>query len=59
MRSSDGSVRDALSLLDQAISISNNDIKEESVKTMLGLSDKSKVWDLFDSLMEGRFFKSY
>ena len=53
VRSSDGSVRDALSLLDQAISISNNDIKEESVKTMLGLSDKSKVWDLFDSLMEG------
>ena len=53
VRSSDGSVRDALSLLDQAISIGNNDIKEESVKTMLGLSDKSKVWDLFDSLMEG------
>ena len=53
VRSSDGSVRDALSLLDQAISISNHDIKEESVKTMLGLSDKSKVWDLFDSLMEG------
>ena len=52
-RSSDGSVRDALSLLDQAISISNNNIKEDSVKTMLGLSDKSKVWDLFDSLMEG------
>ncbi len=53
VRSSDGSVRDALSLLDQAISISKHDIKEESVKTMLGLSDKSKVWDLFDSLMEG------
>lgn len=57
VRSSDGSVRDALSLLDQAISISNNDIKEESVKTMLGLSDKSKVWDLFDSLMEGDSLK--
>jgi DNA polymerase-3 subunit gamma/tau len=57
VRSSDGSVRDALSLLDQAISLSNNDIKEESVKTMLGLSDKSKVWDLFDSLMEGDSLK--
>jgi DNA polymerase III subunit gamma/tau len=57
VRSSDGSVRDALSLLDQAISISNSDIKEESVKTMLGLSDKSKVWDLFDSLMEGDSLK--
>ena len=57
VRSSDGSVRDALSLLDQAISLSNNDIKEESVKIMLGLSDKSKVWDLFDSLMEGNSLK--
>ena len=57
VRSSDGSVRDALSILDQAISLSNNDIKEESVKIMLGLSDKSKVWDLFDSLMEGNALK--
>jgi len=57
VRSSDGSVRDALSLLDQAISLSNNDIKEKSVITMLGLSDKSKVWDLFDSLMEGNSLK--
>ena len=57
VRSSDGSVRDALSLLDQAISLSSNDIKEGSVKTMLGLSDKSKVWDLFDSLMEGNSLK--
>jgi len=57
VRSSDGSVRDALSLLDQAISLSSNDIKEELVKTMLGLSDKSKVWDLFDSLMEGNSLK--
>lgn len=56
-RSSEGSVRDSLSLLDQAISISNNDIKEEHVKSMLGLSDKSKVWDLFDSLMEGDSLK--
>ena len=52
-RSSEGSVRDSLSLLDQAISIGKNDIKAEDVTVMLGLSDKSKVWDLFDSLMEG------
>ncbi len=57
VRSSDGSVRDALSLLDQAISLSSDNIKEESVKIMLGLSDKSKVWDLFDSLMEGNSLK--
>ena len=52
-RSSEGSVRDSLSLLDQAISISNSNIKAEDIKSMLGLSDKAKVWDLFDSLMEG------
>tara|TARA_B100001996_G_scaffold252385_1_gene195871 strand:- start:29 stop:940 length:912 start_codon:yes stop_codon:yes gene_type:complete len=52
-RSSEGSVRDSLSLLDQAISISKNDIKANDVRSMLGMSDKSKIWDLFDSLMEG------
>jgi len=52
-RYSDGSVRDALSLLDQAISIGKNEITEKSVKEMLGLSDKSKIWDLFDNLMSG------
>ncbi len=52
-RSSEGSVRDSLSLLDQAISISKNNIKASDVKSMLGLSDKSKLWDLFDALMEG------
>ena len=52
-RSSEGSVRDSLSLLDQAISIGKSNIKAEDVKSMLGLSDKSKLWDLFDSLMEG------
>ena len=52
-RYSDGSVRDALSLLDQAISIGKNEITEKNVKEMLGLSDKSKIWDLFDDLMSG------
>ena len=56
-RSSEGSVRDSLSLLDQAISISKKDIKAEDIKSMLGLSDKSKLWDLFDSLMEGEPLK--
>ena len=53
-RYSDGSVRDALSLLDQAISIGKNEITEKNVKEMLGLSDKSKIWDLFDDLMSGK-----
>ena len=34
-RSSEGSVRDSLSLLDQAISIGKNDIKAEDVKVII------------------------
>ena len=52
-RYSDGSVRDSLSLLDQAISMNNGDINEESIEIMLGLSDKSVVWNLFDKLIQG------
>ena len=52
-RYSDGSVRDSLSLLDQAISMSSSGITEDTVKVMLGLSDKSVVWDLFDNIIKG------
>lgn len=52
-RYSDGSVRDSLSLLDQAISMSNTGITLETINNMLGLSDKSIVWDLFDKLIQG------
>ena len=52
-RYSDGSVRDSLSLLDQAISMNNGEINEGTIKAMLGLSDKSVVWDLFDKLLQG------
>ncbi len=52
-RYSDGSVRDSLSLLDQAINMSTSSITEETTKIMLGLSDKSVVWNLFDNLIKG------
>ena len=42
----DGSVRDALSLLDQAISYGNGELKDEEVKTMLGTASRTQVANL-------------
>ena len=39
----DGSVRDALSLLDQAISYGNGALKDKEVKTMLGTASRTQV----------------
>ena len=52
-RAAEGSVRDSLSLLDQAISHSAGSIRAEDVRQMLGLVDRSRVIDLFDALMHG------
>ena len=42
----DGSVRDALSLLDQAISYGNGALKDKEVKTMLGTASRAQVANL-------------
>ena len=52
-RASEGSVRDALSLLDQAIAHGEGDVKAEAVRGMLGLADRGGVLDLFDAVMRG------
>ncbi len=52
-RAADGSARDGLSLLDQAISRAPQNITEEQVRAMLGLADRSITFDLFDVLMKG------
>ena len=52
-RAADGSARDGLSLLDQAIVLSNGDIKTDVVKKMLGLADRSQTLALFDKLVNG------
>ncbi|MEE8559878.1 MAG: DNA polymerase III subunit gamma/tau [Alphaproteobacteria bacterium] len=57
-RAADGSVRDGLSLLDQAIADgagteAGAGITEEKVRGMLGLADRTKVFDLFDAVMKG------
>jgi DNA polymerase-3 subunit gamma/tau len=52
-RAADGSVRDGLSLLDQAIAHGAGQVSEEQVRDMLGLADRARVFDLFDSVMKG------
>jgi DNA polymerase-3 subunit gamma/tau len=52
-RAAEGSVRDALSLLDQAISHAAGMVRAEDVRQMLGLADAGRIIDLFDALMRG------
>ena len=52
-RAADGSVRDGLSVLDQAMAHEGTHISEEAVRAMLGLADRTRLFDLFDMLMKG------
>ncbi|MCP3372928.1 DNA polymerase III subunit gamma/tau [Bradyrhizobium cajani] len=52
-RAAEGSVRDSLSLLDQAIAHAAGQVKADAVRQMLGLADRTRVIDLFDSLVRG------
>ena len=52
-RAAEGSVRDALSLLDQAIAHGAGSVDADEVRAMLGLADRARVIDLFRRLVEG------
>jgi DNA polymerase III subunit gamma/tau len=52
-RAADGSVRDGLSLLDQAIALSAGRIEEAAVRDMLGIADRRLVFDLLESALRG------
>jgi DNA polymerase-3 subunit gamma/tau len=52
-RAADGSVRDALSLFDQAIAHAAGTVHAEDVRGMLGLADRNRIIDLFEQLMQG------
>ncbi len=52
-RAAEGSVRDALSILDQAIAHGGSKVEGEAVRQMLGLSDRGRVVDLFEAAMRG------
>jgi DNA polymerase-3 subunit gamma/tau len=50
-RAAEGSVRDSLSLLDQAIAHGGASVKASEVREMLGLADRTRIIDLFEALM--------
>ncbi|MEC7703041.1 MAG: DNA polymerase III subunit gamma/tau [Pseudomonadota bacterium] len=53
-RAADGSARDGLSILDQAISMAEGKVTADQVKSMLGLADQSHILDLFDAAVRGK-----
>jgi DNA polymerase-3 subunit gamma/tau len=53
-RSADGSVRDGLSMLDQAIAQAEGVITTAQVVDMLGLADREAVFELMDAVMGGK-----
>ncbi len=52
-RAAGGSLRDGLSLLDQAIAYGNGDVRESVVRTMLGAVDRDYVYRIADALAAG------
>ena len=52
-RAAEGSVRDAMSLMDQAIAHGAGETSAAQVRAMLGLADRGRVLDLFDLVMTG------
>ena len=49
-RAADGSMRDALSLLDQAVAYGAGTVTEEETRAMLGTVDRSRVIELLDAI---------
>jgi DNA polymerase III subunit gamma/tau len=52
-RAAEGSVRDGLSLLDQAFAMGSGRVDGAQVRAMLGLADRGRIFDLLESLFGG------
>lgn len=52
-RAADGSVRDGLSLLDQAIASGGDNITTVQVQNMIGLADRARNMDLLEHALQG------
>ncbi|KRA52462.1 DNA polymerase III subunit gamma/tau [Pseudoxanthomonas sp. Root65] len=52
-RAADGSLRDGLSLLDQAIAYAGGALREDGVRTMLGTVDRTQVSAMLAALAQG------
>ena len=53
-RAADGSARDGLSILDQAMALADSKITAFQVQDMLGLADRALVFDLFEKVIGGK-----
>ena len=53
-RAAEGSVRDGLSILDQAIAMGSGTVSAVDVRAMLGLADRGRVFDLLEHVVGGR-----
>ena len=53
-RAAEGSVRDCLSLLDQAIAHGKDGVRADMLRAMLGLADRARIIDMFEALMLGQ-----
>ena len=53
VRAADGSVRDGLSLFDQAIANAKDQITTDTIISMLGLADRGNIFDLLDAIFSG------
>mgnify|MGYP001251307910 CR=1 FL=1 len=52
-RAAEGSARDGLSLLDQAIAHGSGQVLADTVRGMLGLADRARIVDLFEHILRG------
>ena len=52
-RAAEGSARDGLSLLDQAIAHGGGSVLADTVRGMLGLADRARIVDLFEHIVRG------
>jgi DNA polymerase III subunit gamma/tau len=53
-RAAEGSVRDGLSILDQAIAMSSGKVTAPDVRAMLGLADRGRIFDLLEHVLGAR-----
>ena len=53
-RAAEGSVRDGLSILDQAIAMGEGAVTGPTVRAMLGLADRGRIFDLIEHMLSGR-----
>ncbi|MEL7303395.1 MAG: DNA polymerase III subunit gamma/tau, partial [Pseudomonadota bacterium] len=53
-RAAEGSVRDGLSILDQAIAMGSGAVTADGVRAMIGLADRGRIFEVLDLVLSGR-----